>query len=159
MALPLRMSNWDLKYSTKSYIHQSCCNNNNNTAVFIEHVLCVMTMLSIQGHYLNYSSQYSVRLRLLLAPFYRWGNWITEKLSDKSRVRLKQSVSRVYALNLCAEMFVSPGQGRAGWNVWRLRDETMLWRSRSRTSQGVSGGSQSSEENKTTTEGGLKRET
>lgn len=36
------------------------------------------------------------------------------KLSGRSGVKLKQSVSRFCLLNLCAEMFVSAGQGRAG---------------------------------------------
>lgn len=135
------------KYSNRNCKHQNCCNNNNNnTAVFIVLVLCAITVLSIWGHYLIYSSQYPMRLRLILASFYRWGNWNTEKVSGKSGVNLKDSVSRVCALNLCAEMFVSPGQGRAGQEEmsWRLRDGAPLWRSG--TSQGVSRGSQTTEE-------------
>lgn len=42
MGLLPRMSDWDLEYLTKSCKYQSCCDN--NTAVFIEHVLCVMTI-------------------------------------------------------------------------------------------------------------------
>ena len=39
-----------------------------------------------------------------------------EKSSAKSGVKFKQSASRVCALNLRAEMFVSPGQGRTVQN-------------------------------------------